>query len=713
MYALPAEIPAAEVARSDLVEARVARKVGPLFGIPSATSPFARSWVCDYATLSLAEIGRGAPYPARDEQSRLDLVDPPDGPGWLGAGSAVWTPRRGPTPGMLSNATLNRFGPDTKAAAVLTGANRLLRGPTAAVAAVSRHLCASDTDARIKLAVWAGLVLEVYRSQPALVVAAVQARLVQRSLSARWGDHLDASGLPEGSAPSELDPRAPTDPGDDPGDPRWRPTSFDLIDGTLPLLGVCAEAEAEAGAQTVTDEARDDLTNAWCQRLLALGRPGRGLVWLAEDDGGARQAHAYVRVGSVVAPFVAQVLGEFQVRRLPRLPPLPAPAAFSAMPVLDRRAHLLATHVLTNYLRYRDDLLQAWPDLRPVTRRLIAEAVERCAQLPEKNDPVAVQLQAYACYLELWDHLRTTPDSATSPTAGSPTAEDLAADDLTARLLASQEETIAAWRAGWIDPGAVTYLLEIGAVALRRAATRAAEPVAAEPTAAGASHAQASGTGRSGTGRSGTRHDGPGQGDRAAARRHWAAILTARGLDPETDLAAGIDSLTGSQRFHLHHFADHVASGGRRVDLERALTIQESVTAVRDGVVRGEPARLAAKHTSARVAHELAADIARRLAAAVPARERAPRERALAAAVRHATAVLSDPTAESLLRASDAGTTEAARSVGQAFLAAAEGGIDLVADDVSRAIALLDAAPALSALRDQLTRTQSRGETNA
>ncbi len=665
MHAFPAEVPAVEVSRSEVVEARVARKVGPLFGVGPEANPFARSWVCDYTSLSLAEIGRGAPYPTRDEQTRLDAATAGSGPvplDWRWAGRAVWTPRRSPAPGMLTNATLNRFGPDTKAGAVLTGANRLLRGPTAAVAAVSRHLAASGTDPRIKLATWAGLVLEVYRGQPALVVAAVQARLVQRSLSAHWGDHLDASGLPTASAPNELDRRRSAGSGDDPGpaDGRWRPTSFDLIDATLPLLGVTAGAGGSGPeAPATSDDALGDLTNAWCQRLLALGRAGRGLVWLAEDDDGSRRAHAYFRVGAVVAPFVAQVLGEPRAGSAPRLPPLPDPAAFSAMTVLDRRAHLLATHVLVNYLRYRDDLLHAWPDLRPATRRLVAEAVDRCTELPKKNDPVAVQLQAYACYLELWDHLRTT----------SPADDAPGLDDLAARLAASQDDTIAAWRAGWIDPGAATYLLEIGAVALRRATARAADP-----------------------------------GGRAATRRHWAAILASRGLDPEADLAADISSLTGSQRFHLHHFADHLASGGRRTDLERALTVQEAVTAVRDDVARREPARLAAKYTSARTAHELAADIARRLAAAVPARERAPRERALAAAVRHARAVLADPTTEWLLLRpnSESATTWAARSVGLALLAAAEGGLDVPTHDVTRALALLAAAPTLGDLQARL-----------
>jgi hypothetical protein len=671
MQMFPAEVPPTEVSRSDMVEARVARKVAALFGVPTAGS-FGRSWVCDYAALSLAELGRGAPYPTRDEQARLDGTRPTTGPPeWHWAGRAVWTLRRGPVPGMLSNATLNRFGPDTKAGAVLTGANRLLRGPTDAVAAVSRHLAAGDTDAQLRLAVWAGLVLEVYRGQPALVVAAVQARLVQRSLLARWGDHLDAHGLASTSAPSELDPRVPAEATSTDG--RWRPTSFDLIDATLPLLGLstAASTEVNAGAPAMTDDALDDLATAWCQRLLALGRTGRGLVWLTEGPDGDRRAHAYVRVGAAVAPFVAEVLGEREPTGPVRLPALPDADAFAAMSVLEGRAHLLAAHVVANYLRYRDDLLQCQPGLRAATRRLVADAVDRCTALPEANDPVWVQLRAYASYLDLWDHLRSTPHP-----------DDPSPADLVARLTASQDDTIAAWRAGRVDPGAASYLIEIGAVALRRATL-------ADPEGDAEAH--------------------------EAADRYWSAILAARGLDPDADLAADVDSLVGSQRFHLHHYADHLAGTGRRADLERAMTIQEACAAVRSDVALGEPARFAAKHTSARTAHELAADIARRLAEAVPARERAARGRALDAAVRHARAVLTDPTMERLLLRPGGGAaaTWAGRSVALALLAALDTGpdaclgADVTTDDVARAIVLLDAAPTLADLRARLGRART------
>ena len=111
----------------------------------------------------------------------------------------MWTRRRGPTPAALTAATLNRYGPDTKAAVVLVGANRLLRDVTAAVARVCRALAELEIAPELRLAVWAGLVLEAFRAQPALVAAAIQARAIQRALTTSWGEHVAAQ--PDGSCP--------------------------------------------------------------------------------------------------------------------------------------------------------------------------------------------------------------------------------------------------------------------------------------------------------------------------------------------------------------------------------------------------------------------------------------------------------------------------------------------------------------------------------
>lgn len=662
MHVFPAQVPPPEAPRSDIVEVRLARKVAPLFGVGRDIPPFRRTWVCDYTSLSLAEIGRGAPLPSREERARLESewCDPPSDQDlqWRWSGRAVWSSKQHALPGALSNATLNRYGPDTKAAAVLSAANRLLREATTAIAAAARHLADTGCDPEVRLATWAGLVLEVYRSQPALVVAAVQARQVQRSLSTQWGEQVDGTGLSGAGAPAEVQPWPPDHHPDD-ADSRlaqWRPTTFDLVDATLPLLGLAEDTPA--GPALVTADALDDIASAWCQRLLAIGRPGRGVVWLVEDDTGSRWVHAMVRVGAVVAPFVAATLSGTSAGRRsapPVLPSLPTKAGLAAGSRWERRAHLLSVHIAVNYVRYRDELLKTWPRLRPQTRDLVDEAVRRCGDVLEQDDPVQLLLQAYVAYLNVVDASEKTRSEAVE------------------QLIASQWRVMAAWQDGHLDPGAVAYLLEIGIVALT------------DPTS----------------------QQSLGQGtvpcpDPSALRTWWRAVLTARGLDPEADLAATITSLPDAQVFHLHRYAAWLAASGRRADLRRALTVQERVAAVRAEVVRREPANYAVKSWAARSAHELATEIAVNLALATPDREHRARAAVLETALRHAHAVLVDPSTDTLLRpaGSDPPTVRAAEVVARALCVAAAHGLPVPQEDIVAALRLLDAATATDGTRE-------------
>ncbi|WBC05334.1 hypothetical protein [Micromonospora sp. WMMA1976] len=654
MHVLPAAIPAAEARRADLVEARLARKVAPLFGLAANLPPFHRSWVCDYTALSLAEIGRGAPSPNRAERSRLEAAstarsDEGDHPGWAWSGRSVWSSQQSGMPGALTNATLNRYGPDTKAAAVLAAANRLLRDAASAVAAASRHLAATGCDPEVRLAVWAGLILEAYRAQPALVVAAVQARQVQRSLAARWGAQVDRAGVRGDDAPAEIHPpNAETDDAPGQAAARWQPTSFDLVDATLPALRLADDPTTGPGLVTV--DALDDIASAWCHRLLGIGRPGRGVVWLTEDAKGSRQVQAMVRVGAAVAPFVAATLGGTSAADRngpPALPVLPAGEALATAPLLQRRAQLLVAHVAANYVRYRDEWLLTWPELRTGTRELVAVAVQRCAQVLDAEDPVPLQLRAYAAYLDVWDPARTKGPAGPAP--GGVAEEDPAVR----RLVATQQQTIDAWRSGRLDPGAAAYLLEIGVVALR-------------------------GTGV----------------DASTVGTWWTAILAARGLGTGDDLASRVDSVSDAQVFHLHHYVPWLAEGGRRADLRRALAVQERVAAVRAEVVRREPAGFAAKSAAARDAHERAAELATDLALATPERERGVRARVLRDAVRHVRAVLADPSTRALLEGADPqpAALNTARVVARALALAISHGLGVDPSDAKGAVALLDAA---------------------
>lgn len=679
MHALPAEIPDAEVRRADLVEVRLARKVAPLFGLGDDIPPFRHSWVCDFTTLTLAEIGRGAPSPDRAGRSRLETalpdsleaVSPGDaeggvGPEWAWSGRAVWFRQHGALSGVLSNATLNRYGPDTKAAAVLSAANRLLRNAKTAVAAACRHLADGGCDAEVRLAVWAGLTIEVYRAQPALVVAAIQARQVQRSLSARWGMQVDRAGVTGPDAPSEIHPPVPDFADEDGAATRWRPTSFDLVDSTLPLLGL-ADDRAN-GLGLVTADALDDIASAWCHRLLGIGRPGRGVIWLAEDDQGSRRVHAMVRVGAVVAPFVAATLGGTAAgnrRSAPALPTLPTGDALANTPVLQLRAHLLTAHLAANYVRYRDELLLNWPQLRTTTQDLVQEAVQRCAEFLPDHDPVSLQLQAYAAYLAVWDRPRTRDGAQTALSNDIPGDGSSGWAEAVRRLIASQQRVVRAWQSRLLDPGTAAYLLEIGIVALRDTdacgLTDAANLTSEAPTS-------------------------------SMVDAWWSAILEARGLDLTGDLAAKINSLSPAQVFHLHHYAAWLARSGRRGDLRRALAVQERVAMVRAEVIRHEPAGFAAKSAAARAAYELATEIATDLALATPDRERVARTRALEIAVRYAQTVLADPSTNNLLRPAgpQPATLRTARVVIRALCTAMSHAVTVNAADAGAAMALMD-----------------------
>jgi hypothetical protein len=602
VHTLPAVVPEGEFPRSEVVAVRLARKVAPLFGVRWEHNPFARTWVCDYAALTLAELARGAPLPAKPDRAPAPVGVPGTGPamgesaaepvgGWGWSGRAVWTAPGVAAPSVLANATLNRFGPETKAAVVLTAANRLLPEATAAIEAVCDDLNNSPAGPQLRLAIWAGLVLEVFRGQPALVVAAIQARAVQRSLTAQWGAQVGLDRLGESSARCEIGAVGVEEQPDP-----WHPIRFALIDDTLERLDLSA-------AGPVGPDRREDIAAAWCRRLLKMGRPGSGLVWLVEDEQGHRFAHSYQRVGAMVAPFVAEALDAG-----------PGPADESAPclvdPVVDPavrprgpaavRARAVAPHVAVNYLRYIEETATDFAALREHTREVIGHAARVTVDRLGPSDPASLLLTGYGEYLQLWDLTQVGGSQAQ--------ALRCAAEN----LLAGQRRTVAARHAGQIDPGAASYLLEIGNVAL--VAVREQVEI-------------------------------PGV-DRTLARM-WREALSARGVDP--DPATALERLSHSQIFHLATYGDYLAGRATSTDLRRALRILEAVTEIRERVAAGETASLPAKFASPRDAHQAAARVAAQLARSLPARERSARAAAWASAVRHALAVLSDPSTEELL----------------------------------------------------------------
>jgi hypothetical protein len=641
MFALSARVPGVEVPRAEIIPVRVARKIAPLLGVAWEQNPFSRTWVCDYSALTLAEIARGAPLPSRQEQALMDATAEPDAT-WDLCGRAVWTPGRTPTPTALSNASINRYGPDTKAAVVLTGVNVLLRDATSAISEVCRHMRESGTGESIQLAVWAGLVLEAYRAQPALVTAGIQARAVQRSLKLPWLTRIDAHGVSD-AARCEVNFGSEGGKGD-------QPHRLDLIDETLRHLDLPTKLGSSA-LGTSSADVIDAVADRWAQRLLEVGRPGRGILWLVEDPPGHRTVQTYTRVGSIVAPLVAELMrhGSWQEPgRLYRPPDDLTGASPTA-----RRAHLIAVHIAVNYLRFRDDLLAEVRDLRAETRAVVSGAEQLAHGALGADDPVTVTLLAYSRYLTLTD-LNRTPH---------PDREDLAA--AVSEVLDAQDLVVRAWQDGRLDPGTVAYLLEIMNVESGRASASLPDP----------------------------------QRVRLALAEHWRHHFAARGIDLERDLG----TLSDAHRYHLHNYTSYLLSVGDPDGLAQAYRLQQLVAGIREKVTAAEPAGYVAKYTSSRNAHEIAASIAGALLETV---DPADAPQILATGIAHVEAVLANPTMDQLLTrpTTDVAVVWAALRVLPLAAIAVESGA-LPAD---RVLALLEAAQDCAPQDEQLAALAAR-----
>jgi hypothetical protein len=151
---------------------RLARNTAALFGVDvPAAAAGSTARVSDYNALTSADVGRGAPPGAQ---------------------------RPDETP--IASATLSKYGPETKAALVLTGANELF-APVEETMREVLKLVGQSEDAgaladSMRITAWAALLLDVYETHPALLVAALQARAVQRGALIDWAPWVDEDAVP-------------------------------------------------------------------------------------------------------------------------------------------------------------------------------------------------------------------------------------------------------------------------------------------------------------------------------------------------------------------------------------------------------------------------------------------------------------------------------------------------------------------------------------
>lgn len=164
--------------RKDVVANRLAKNIGPLLGIPDPAGPFGEmSWLCDFRELSLGEIAHGAPEPTREEikDHGVSITQTTD---WCLIGRGVY----GKTPNHIVSATMNRFAPDTKAGAMLTGVNQLLSPQVQTL----KEVIATDRFASLtpdeKIQACGNMIFRAYAPQPLLFEAGIFARTMQRAL---------------------------------------------------------------------------------------------------------------------------------------------------------------------------------------------------------------------------------------------------------------------------------------------------------------------------------------------------------------------------------------------------------------------------------------------------------------------------------------------------------------------------------------------------
>lgn len=534
MSLLPAVIPQIPETRSEVVPARLARKVAPLFGVPWPDGPFeGRTWVCDYGRITLSEIARGAPLPTRKKarDAQQGVTTP-----WQVVDRVAVTGPGSSLPHEIANTTLNRFGPDTKAAVVLTAVNRLLAPVTDAVGtALSLLVSGNGTElaGELRLAAWAGLVAETFRSQPALVAAAIRARTIQRELIVSWQLPLAAglSGFPL--------TRCEIGGDDEPGRPQPadRPRTLDVADETFKLLRMPA---ADGSVTDLTLRLlREETVDLLLRRLLATGTPNdASYLWLSERAPDQLAVEALVPPTGLVDLFVRQAmrsLGDTEPAHPVDLPRIPTAAELAPLPVLSRRAVIIG---LLTVLRH----VQHVPSGREVTRYDIVPLLATIGELTRtcltEDDPVAVLARCRVADMTVQTLRHDLRNDLRGPL-----------DDLRREVRRVQELT----RAGAIDRGAAAEAISSANVEINIVRWTNAEDTDAKLPTPGELHAE--------------------------LRHNWAGYHDVLELhDAEAARTAG---------YHLHNYAAFLASPPSPGS-QHQLDLAEAVRLFADAVI---PAR--------------------------------------------------------------------------------------------------------------------------
>ncbi|PRY01622.1 hypothetical protein [Allonocardiopsis opalescens] len=466
MSYLRVEVPEIPERRSEIVPARIARKVAPLFGVDWEGSPHGMTWVSDFAQITLNEIARGAPRLSKEEeQARQRFVEATDGtdPSPFAEhtqdGLSVLgdpTSEQGQVVGRgvhadgqlrleIANATLNKYGPDTKAAVVLSGANVLFSKITEDIGVALHYLRKTESgaalDSEVQVAAHAALLLFAYRAQPALFVAASQAREVQHALTATPFDIGGIGELPLArcelsgvTAPAANRRGRGRQRGGAAAKDTMQPATFEVVDDTIeeldlqfvhPTAGPQTEAGRHDGNQPDPALSRRTLAGLLIRTILRLGRADSrlGLLRVHEHAPGRRRLEVFVTSLRFINDYLrqAQPLLDQELRRqvsdgdaeeaarlaarfAPRLlPKLPATAELERMRVQTRQTVLAALYMAARYVQQDRDLRRlldvhqgvAAAEL-PATAAYALRLRDLAEKLLPEDDPVRAEITAHA-----------------------------------------------------------------------------------------------------------------------------------------------------------------------------------------------------------------------------------------------------------------------------------------------------------------------------
>lgn len=299
--------------------AKLARNVAVLFGVDVPGNPVGVTWVGNFNEVTLVEVSRGAMSPSRGSSAAKMAL--PDGFWLVGRGVVKG---KGGHPGAapahlraiditeIPTATLHQFKPDTKAAVVLAGSNELFKRTESIFDQVLMTIGYLDDGSRFadstRVAAWVSLVVETYRQQPALFVAALQARSVQRAVDVGWQPQI-SDELAADLASSEYEQGAQATTYNSLDSPT-RPTKLHVLDATLrgafpdpPLL-----------LQTGTDDptSNDYLLDALATQLtryITQSADG-GLAWIIDDGDGRRSVEVYLPQISILEALAGPLMTE-------------------------------------------------------------------------------------------------------------------------------------------------------------------------------------------------------------------------------------------------------------------------------------------------------------------------------------------------------------------------------------------------------------------